>query len=132
MEGYVEKVEKLTETKPWITNEELKDVTDKIEDTKKWFDALLEKQEKLPKTADPIVNLRDVMAKLEKLKKMYAKVAKKKKPKPPKEDKPKKDEGEDFADGEEDASNSTAGSNKTKSGKGTKSEGDKKEGTEDL
>jgi len=49
MEGYVEKVEKLTETKPWITNEELKDVTDKIEDTKKWFDALLEKQEKLPK-----------------------------------------------------------------------------------
>ena len=42
MENYAEKIEKLTETKPWITNEELKDVTDKIEDTEKWFDALFE------------------------------------------------------------------------------------------
>ena len=136
LEGYVEKVEKLSETKPWITNEELKDVTAKIDDTKKWFDALLEKQEKLPKTADPIVNLRDVLAKLEKLKKLYTKVAKKKKPKPPKEDKPKKDEEvEDFADGEESASNSTTDSNKTESGNSTKSEKDKKdekEGKEDL
>jgi len=136
LEAYVEKVEKLSETKPWISNEQLKDVTDKIEETRKWFNVILEKQEKLPKTADPIVNLRDVMAKLEKLKKLYTKVAKTKKPKPPKEDKPKKDEdAEDFADGEEDASNTTAGSNKTESGKDKKSKGDKKakkEAKEDL
>lgn len=97
---YLEKVGKLSETKPWITDEELKDVIDKVDEIRKWFEALLEKQEAAPKHKDPLVKASDVMTKLEKLKKLYTKVSKKKKPKPPKEEKPKEDEKEDFNDGE--------------------------------
>lgn len=100
MDAYLEKVAKLSETKPWITDEELKDVVDKVDEIRKWFEALLEKQESAPKHKDPLVKASDVLNKLEKLKKLYTKVSKKKKPKPPKEEKPKDDEKEDFADGE--------------------------------
>lgn len=43
LDTYVEKVTKLSETKPWITDDELKDVTDKVDEIRKWFDALIEK-----------------------------------------------------------------------------------------
>lgn len=99
LDTYVEKVTKLSETKPWITDDELKDVTDKVDEIRKWFDALIEKQEAKPKHEDPIVKAGEVMGKIEKLKKLYTKVSKKKKPKPPKEEK-KEEEKEDFADGE--------------------------------
>ena len=102
---YLDKVAKLSETKPWITNEELKDVIDKVDEIRKWFEGLLEKQESAPKHQDPLVKAADVLTKLEKLKKLYTKVSKKKKPKPPKEEKPKEEEEkEDFNDGESDDS----------------------------
>ena len=41
----MEKVAKLAEAKPWLTDDELKDVTDKIDEIRKWFDAQIEKQE---------------------------------------------------------------------------------------
>lgn len=100
LDAYLEKVGKLSETKPWITDEELKDVIDKVDEIRKWFEALVEKQESAPKHQDPLVKASDVLNKLEKLKKLYTKVSKKKKPKPPKEEKPKEEEKEDFADGE--------------------------------
>ena len=102
LDAYLEKVAKLSETKPWITDEELKDVVDKVEEIRKWFENLLEKQESAPKHKDPLVKPQDVLNKLEKLKKLYTKVSKKKKPKPPKEEKPKEEEKEDFNDGEGD------------------------------
>jgi hypothetical protein len=43
LDTYVEKVAKLTETKPWITDDEVKDVTDKVDEIRKWFDNLIEK-----------------------------------------------------------------------------------------
>jgi len=100
LDTYLEKVSKLSESKPWITDEELKDVVDKVDEIRKWFEALVEKQEAAAKHKDPLVKASDVMAKLEKLKKLYTKVSKKKKPKPPKEEKPKEEEKEDFNDGE--------------------------------
>jgi hypothetical protein len=100
LDTYLEKVAKLSETKPWITDEELKDVVDKVEEIRKWFENLLEKQDSAPKHKDPLVKPGDVLNKLEKLKKLYTKVSKKKKPKPPKEEKPKEEEKEEFNDGE--------------------------------
>lgn len=38
LDTYVEKVAKLSETKPWLTEDELKDVTDKVDEIRKWFD----------------------------------------------------------------------------------------------
>lgn len=90
----------MSETKPWITDDELKDVSDKVAEIRTWFDAEIEKQEAQPKHTDPIVKASDVMGKIEKLKKLYTKVSKKKKPKPPKEEKPKDEEKEEFDDGE--------------------------------
>jgi len=49
LDAYLEKVGKLSESKPWITDEELKDVVDKVDEIRKWFEALLEKQEAAPK-----------------------------------------------------------------------------------
>ena len=66
MDAYLEKVAKLSETKPWITDEELKDVVDKVDEIRKWFEALLEKQESAPKHKDPLVKASDVLSKLEK------------------------------------------------------------------
>lgn len=34
----MDKVGKLSETKPWITDEELKDVVDKVDEIRKWFE----------------------------------------------------------------------------------------------
>lgn len=103
----MEKVAKLSETKPWITDDELKDVTDKVDEIRKWFDALIEEQESKPKHADPIVKASDIMGKIEKLKKLYTKVSKKKKPKPPKEEKPKEEGKEDGDDANKDGEATT-------------------------
>ena len=100
LDAYMDKVAKLSESKPWITSEELKDVIDKVDEIRKWFDNLLEKQEAAPKHKDPLIKASDVLGKIEKLKKLYAKVSKKKKPKPPKEEK-KEEEKEEFNDGDD-------------------------------
>jgi len=122
LDAYLEKVAKLSETKPWITDDELKDVTDKVEEIRKWFEALIEKQEAAPKHADPVVKSSEVMGKIEKLKKLYTKVSKKKKHKPPKEEK-KEGDAEAAAEGEgEDA----------KAGKDGEEKKEKEEKTQDA
>jgi len=113
---YVDKVGKLSETKPWLTDEELKDVTDKIDEIRKWFEGQIEKQEGQPKHADPVVKAADVMGKIEKLKKLYTKVSKKKKPKPPKDEKAKDDEkageGEEAKEGKDGEKSTEGGAEK--------------------
>lgn len=126
LDTYLEKIAKLSETKPWITNDELKDVTDKVEEIRTWFDALIEKQEAAPKHADPLVKASEVMGKIEKLKKLYTKVSKKKKPKPPKEEKPKEEEKEDFADGEGEAAKDAKDSEQTTEKEAPKEEKDER------
>jgi hypoxia up-regulated 1 len=78
------------EKKPQVTEEETKDMLEKIEDFDKWFDQILKEQEALSKFQDPVLKQEDVNKKFKGLKKMYTKLNNKKKPAPPKE--PKKDE----------------------------------------
>ena len=55
-------------------------MTDKVAEIRTCFEALIEKQEAAPKHEYPLVKVSEVMGKIEKLKKLYTKVSKKKKP----------------------------------------------------
>ena len=113
----LDKVAEMKDSKPWITEEEKKDVTEKLEEVKKWLEETLAAQGKLGKHEDPVFKPADVNKKLSNLQKLYSKVAKKQKPK---EKKPKK----------EDKGNSTEGEEPT-SGSDEKKEEEKKEDTKD-
>jgi len=115
-----EKVKDMKESKPWITEDEKKDVLDKAAEVKKWLDDILGKQDKLAKHEDPVFKPAEVTKKLKTLQKLYSKVAKKSKPAPPKEEKKPEDAKNNTTEGE--ATNSTKSED-------TKSNEEKKEDT---
>ena len=80
-------IEDLKTTKTWITDEERQDVTDKIAEIRNWLKEQLEAQAQLKLSEDPVFQSADLMKKMAQLKKLYTKVANKKKPKPPKDEK---------------------------------------------
>jgi len=106
MVAYESKIEDLKVNKTWISEEEFKDVTDKITDLREWVKNKTEEQNSVSLTEEPVLKAEDIVKKMKTLKKLYTKVASKKRPKPKKEEK-KEEEKEDFNDGDETESNKT-------------------------
>lgn len=135
MQAYEAKIEDLKVNKTWITEAEFKDVTDKITDLREWLTNKTEEQDKLTLSEAPAMKAEEVVKKMKVLKKLYTKVASKKRPKVKKEKKVVEEEKEDFADGEnsEEDVNKTTNSNNTSEEQpiGDKSKGEEKE-KEDL
>jgi len=135
MQAYEAKIEDLKVNKTWITEAEFKDVTDKITDLREWLTNKTEEQDKLTLSEAPALKAEEVVKKMKVLKKLYTKVASKKRPKVKKEKKVVEEEKEDFADGEnsEEDVNKTTYSNNTSEEQpiGDKSKGEEKE-KEDL
>ena len=101
LEAYEAKVEELKTAKPWVTEEERQDVTDKIAEIKAWMQEQLEAQSKLELSEDPIFKSEEAVKKLKQLKKLYGKVNGKSKPKPPKKIEVEEEEEFDESTGEE-------------------------------
>lgn len=108
MAEYTKKLEELKETKTWITDEERKDVSDKMAEIQKWLQDQLAKQQKKKLYEDPAFNTNDVVKRMKQLKNLYTKVASKKKPKPAKAEKKAEDKAE-ADDNQTAAENSTEG-----------------------
>lgn len=99
---YDNKLEELNDKKPWISAEEKKDVKDKMTEINDWLKEKMEAQSKLSLHEDPAFKSNDVVKKMAALKKLYSKVAGKKKPKPEKKKvEEKKEEDEKKDDSEE-------------------------------
>lgn len=92
----------IMEKKPWISEADGKDLSDKIEDTRTWLDEKIEAQAKEGLTADPVFTSDVVQQRVEKVSKLFKKTTDKKKPKEkkPKEKKPKNEESDDEKDHE--------------------------------
>lgn len=63
----IDKVAELQEKKPWITDEEKKDVLEKVEETRQWMEDELAKQDKLKKHEDPVFSVALLADKMKKL-----------------------------------------------------------------
>lgn len=83
MNKIMERVQEWNESKPWITEEEKKDVFDKIDEFKKWLDDQVEEQGSKPTHEDPLFTQKDVRKKASSIKKLFEKVKSKKRPDPP-------------------------------------------------
>ena len=94
----IDKVAEMRDKKPWIAEEEKKDILDKVEEARQWMEDELAKQAALQKHEDPVFSITLLADKMKKLQKLFKKVSQKPKPKEKKEE--KKEEKEDFADGE--------------------------------
>ena len=104
MQAYESKIEDLKVNKTWITETEFKDVTDKIVDLREWLANMTDAQNKLKLTQEPVLKAEEVVKKMKVLKKLYTKVASKKRPKEKKVKKEKtEEEKEDFNDGDEES-----------------------------
>lgn len=67
--------------KPWITDEQKKDLFDIIEEVKEWIDEQVKKQAESPLNEDPIFKKEDLLNKIKKIESIYTKVEKTPKPK---------------------------------------------------
>lgn len=104
---YEDKIEDLKVNKTWIKPEEFQDVLDKITDMREWITNKTTEQDALKLSDEPVIKADEIVKKMKTLKKLYTKVASKKKPKAKKEKKPKKEEEEDFNDKDESEANKT-------------------------
>ena len=86
-----DQVPELLEKKPWVTAEEGKDLTDKIDEARTWIQDKLKEQANLGLTADPVITGESVNKKAEAVFKLFKKISDKKisDKKKPKEKKPK-------------------------------------------
>lgn len=92
-----DKLPAILEKKPWISEDDAKDLFDKIEDTRNWLDEKIEAQAKEGLAAEPVFTADVVNQKVEKVAKLYKKTTDKKKPreKKPKEVKVEDDDSDD-------------------------------------
>lgn len=105
---YEDKIEDLKVNKTWIKPEEFQDVLDKITEMREWITNKTTEQDALKLSEEPVIKADEIVKKMKTLKKLYTKVASKKKPKAKKEKKPKKEEEEeDFNDKDESEANKT-------------------------
>ena len=91
----------MTEKKPWISEEEKKDVLDKVEETREWMEKELAAQNLLKKHEDPVFSVALLADKMKKLQKIFKKVSQKPKPKEKKPKAEKKDDKEETNDDED-------------------------------
>jgi len=84
----------VTAAKPWITEEEKKDLLDKINETNKWLSGKIEEQAAKKLSDQPVFKGKDVESKFKPVQKLYKKTIGKKAP-PKVEEKPKEEKTED-------------------------------------
>lgn len=103
MTEYDNKLEELRDSKPWIVDAEKKDVKDKMTEISDWLKEKMAAQNKKELFEDPVFKSNEVVKKMANLKKLYSKVAGKKKPKAEKkkvEEKKDDEENKTEEDGE--------------------------------
>lgn len=71
MASLEKQLEDLKEVKPWITDEEFKDISDSISEFRVWLKDIVSKQEKLAKHEEPILKEEDVFNKVKKIANLY-------------------------------------------------------------
>ncbi len=100
----LDKVEELMKkwetTMTHITEEERKEVLDKVADVRKWAEEKVEEQEKADKTADPVFTSEEVPGQTKKIESIVGKLMKKPKPKPEKKNETDGDKNETTSEGE--------------------------------
>jgi hypothetical protein len=94
-----EEMPKVLENKPWISEDEHKDVNDKIDEAVSWLNEKVEAQNAVGLSGDPAFSMDSVQPKIEKVTKLHKKVTGKKKPKEKKSKEAKTEEKAE--DGEE-------------------------------
>ena len=99
--GKVEELMTKWETeKPHITEEERKDVLDKVAEARKWLEDSEKKQKKVKAHEDPAFTSAEVPDQTKDIEALVAKLNRKKAPKPPKEEKKEEEEEKPAAEGE--------------------------------
>lgn len=78
----------LMEKKPWLNEEEVKDLAEKIEDCYSWLDGKMQEQEEAGLASEPAFTVDQLTQRLERVLKLHKKINNKKKPK---EKKPKEE-----------------------------------------
>lgn len=95
-----DRLPEILEQKPWIGEDEGKDLADKISETRSWLDEKTKEQAKLPLHEDPVFTAESLANKLKPVTKLYKKVTEKKKPR---EKKPKESKEDDKKDSDNDS-----------------------------
>jgi hypothetical protein len=90
-----DRLPEILEQKPWISEDEGKDLADKISEMRSWLEDKIKEQAKVPLHEDPVVTADTITNKLKPVTKLYKKVTDKKKPK---EKKAKESKEEDKKD----------------------------------
>lgn len=100
LRGWKDAVPEILAKKPWITAEEGKDLSDKIEELRTWFDDKIEEQAKAGLATDPVITADLITQKVEKVSKLFKKVSEKKKPREKKSKDSKKEEQNENRNGD--------------------------------
>lgn len=87
-----DRLPEILEQKPWITQDEGKDLADKISEMRSWLTDKLKEQAKVSLHEDPTITAEAISNKLKNVTRLYKKVTEKKKPKEKKVKEPKEDE----------------------------------------
>lgn len=97
MKRWSDTLDDATAAKPWILEEEKKDLLSKITDMNKWLEGKITEQAAKKLSEDPIFNGKEVESKFKPVQKLYKKTMGKKAPKvdKPKEEENKEDEKKD-------------------------------------
>lgn len=74
-------LKELSDKKPWITDEQKKDAYERLEETRKWLNEVVEKQKTLELSEDPAFKLADIDIKMTRLSSIYTRVSSIAKPK---------------------------------------------------
>lgn len=82
LDSIYEKSEELKKKKPWITDEQKKDIWDKIDETRAWIEEQVEKQSKQPLYEDPVFRAADLEKQIKKVELIYNRVSAIARPRP--------------------------------------------------
>ena len=82
LENFEEKLDDLKTKKPWITDDQKKDVRERLEETKDWLEQSVKKQKQTPLSQDPIFMVSEITTKLKRVEQVFTRVSNTPKPKP--------------------------------------------------
>jgi hypothetical protein len=72
----------LKKKKPWITDDQKKDIWEKIDETRQWIEEQVEKQSQKPLYEDPIFKASDLESKIKKVEIVFNRISNIARPKP--------------------------------------------------
>jgi len=76
-----DRLPEILEQKPWISEDEGKDLADKISDMRSWLGEKIKEQSEVSLHDDPVISTEAIANKLKPVTKLYKKLTEKKKPK---------------------------------------------------